>query len=139
MSHPPEEFRPGEPNKKCITVEIIGYVGRALSAKEDPGYWTIGPYVIQAILILVAPALLAATIYMQLGRIIVVTDGESLSLIRKKWLTKTFVFGDVSSFLLQGGGTVHHSLSLRIILIQNTPATSGTFVVISRWLWLTIS
>ncbi|KAH9208746.1 putative RTA1 domain protein [Leptodontidium sp. 2 PMI_412] len=85
--------------------EIIGYVGRALSAKEDPGYWTIGPYVIQAILILVAPALFAATIYMQLGRIIVVIDGESLSLIRKKWLTKTFVFGDVSSFLLQGGGT----------------------------------
>lgn len=31
-------------------------------------------------------------------------DGERHSLIRHKWLTKTFVIGDVISFLVQGGG-----------------------------------
>lgn len=49
---------------------------------------------------------------MMLGRIILVTDGESHSLIRKRWLTKIFVIGDVISFLLQGAGmlgTAHQS------------------------------
>jgi hypothetical protein len=41
---------------------------------------------------------------MLLGRIILVTDGESHSLIRKRWLTKIFVTGDVISFLMQGSG-----------------------------------
>jgi hypothetical protein len=31
-------------------------------------------------------------------------DGESRALIKKKWLTKIFVTGDVLSFLLQAGG-----------------------------------
>jgi hypothetical protein len=41
---------------------------------------------------------------MMLGRIILATDGEAHSLIRKKWLTKIFVAGDVLSFFMQGGG-----------------------------------
>lgn len=58
----------------------------------------------QSLLLLVAPALFAASIYIILGRIILMTDGEPRSLIRLKWLTKIFVTGDVISFLLQGGG-----------------------------------
>jgi len=85
-------------------VEFIGYAGRAKSGSESPD-WTLGPYITQAILLLVAPALFAATIYMQLGRIIILLQGESRALIRKKWLTKIFVIGDVLSFVLQGGGT----------------------------------
>jgi hypothetical protein len=54
--------------------------------------------------LLVAPALYAASIYMMLGRIILVTDGESHSVIRKNWLTKIFVAGDVVSFIMQGAG-----------------------------------
>lgn len=41
---------------------------------------------------------------MVLGRIILLTDGESHSIIKKRWLTKFFVFGDVFSFLLQSSG-----------------------------------
>jgi hypothetical protein len=41
---------------------------------------------------------------MVLGRIIVLTDGETHSPIRVKWLTKVFVAGDVISFLAQSGG-----------------------------------
>jgi hypothetical protein len=84
----------------------MGYGARAKSGAESPN-WTLGPYIIQAILLLVAPALFAATIYMQLGRIIMLLQGESRAPIRKKWLTKIFVTGDVLSFVLQGGGTRH--------------------------------
>ena len=58
----------------------------------------------QSLLILVAPALFAASIYIILGRVILMVDGERYSLIRQKWLTKTFVTGDVLSFMMQGSG-----------------------------------
>ncbi|KAK9320289.1 RTA1 like protein-domain-containing protein [Lipomyces orientalis] len=83
--------------------EVIGYVGRILSSRESPN-WTMGPYIIQTLFLLLAPALFAASIYMELGRIIFLVNGESRSLIKRKWLTKTFVTGDVLSFLMQAGG-----------------------------------
>jgi hypothetical protein len=58
----------------------------------------------QYLLLLVAPALFAASIYIILGRIILLVDGERYALIRQKWLTKIFVTGDVISFMVQGGG-----------------------------------
>lgn len=63
------------------------------------------PYIIQSILLLVAPALFAASIYMLLGRIILLVDGEAHSIVRRTWLTKIFVMGDVLSFLMQSSGT----------------------------------
>ncbi|OBT58127.1 hypothetical protein VE04_01650 [Pseudogymnoascus sp. 24MN13] len=83
--------------------ETIGYVGRALSANETPN-WSLVPYVMQSLLILLAPTLFAASIYMVLGRIIRLVDGENHSLIRVSRLTKIFVGGDVLSFLAQSGG-----------------------------------
>lgn len=83
--------------------EALGYVGRAASAKQSPN-WTTGPYIVQSLLLLLAPTLFAASIYMILGRIIRLTDGEEHSLIRAKWLTKVFVAGDVLSFFTQSGG-----------------------------------
>ena len=83
--------------------EMIGYIGRILSSTQTPN-WTLGPYIIQSIFLLVAPALFAASIYMILGRIIVAIDGERFSLIKKKWLTKIFVMSDVLSFLVLSGG-----------------------------------
>jgi hypothetical protein len=85
-------------------VETLGYVGRALNAGQTYGNWTIGPYIMQSLLLLLAPALFAASIYMVLGRIIILTDGEAHSPIRVKWLTKVFVAGDVISFLAQSAG-----------------------------------
>ncbi|KAJ5177407.1 RTA-like protein [Penicillium coprophilum] len=83
--------------------ELVGYIGRAMSAKQSPN-WTIGPYVMQSTLLLVAPALFAASIYMELGRIIVMVKGEQFALIRVGWMTKIFVAGDVLSFLMQASG-----------------------------------
>jgi hypothetical protein len=88
-------------------VEIIGYIGRAASSKQSPN-WTLGPYLVQTLFLLLAPALLAASIYMFLGRIILVLEAESHALMKKKWLTKVFVTGDVLSFLLQGAGELNN-------------------------------
>lgn len=84
-------------------VELIGYIGRALSSQESPN-WTLGPYIIQSLLLLLAPAFFAASIYMVLARIIILTDGNSHSIIKVRWITKIFVAGDVLSFLAQSSG-----------------------------------
>ncbi|CAG8122744.1 unnamed protein product [Penicillium olsonii] len=95
-----------------LAVEIVGYIGRAVSSKQSPD-WTLGPYIVQTLCLLLAPALLAASIYMLLGRIILVLQAESHAIVKKKWLTKIFVAGDVMSFLLQGaGGGIQSSGSL---------------------------
>ena len=94
-------------NEAALTltsVETIGYFGRILSAQENPGPYTLSPYIMQSTLLLVAPALFAASIYMELGRIVLMVDGERSLFIRRTWLTKLFVAGDVLSFLMQASG-----------------------------------
>jgi hypothetical protein len=86
-----------------LLVQVVGYAARAKSGNESPN-WTLTPYIIQSILLLVAPALYAATIYMELGRIVLMIDGEGRVMISKKWMTKIFVTGDVLSFIMQAGG-----------------------------------
>ena len=84
-------------------VEIVGYATRSVSNKQAPNL-TLAPFVIQSLLLLVAPALLAASIYMILGRIIISVNGEKYSLVKTRWLTTIFVTSDVLSFLIQLGG-----------------------------------
>jgi hypothetical protein len=66
----------------------------------------------QSVLLLVAPALFAASIYMELGRIVLMVDGERSLFIRRKWLTKLFVSGDVLSFLMQSSGKCFQCIPL---------------------------
>lgn len=82
-------------------VQCVGYSGRIWSHYNHD---TLGGFVMQAILILVAPALYAASIYMILGRLIRALHAEDVSFIPVKWLTKIFVAGDVVAFGLQGSG-----------------------------------
>lgn len=84
----------------CI-FECVGYAGRAWSHSNPT---LLSPYIMQSLLILVAPAFLAASIYMVLGRIIRLLESSHHSVIAPKWLTKIFVIGDVLSFLVQGSG-----------------------------------
>ncbi|KAF4809793.1 Protein RTA1 [Colletotrichum tropicale] len=88
----------------CI-VEVVGYAGRAINATETPN-WTEGPYIIQALLLLLGPPFYAASIYMVFGRLVMLLDAEKHSLIRRKWLTKFFLLGDILSIFGQaiGGG-----------------------------------
>ncbi|KAL1651512.1 hypothetical protein SLS61_005464 [Didymella pomorum] len=81
--------------------ETIGYAARA-AAHSDTVSKT--PYIIQSVLILIAPILFAASIYMILGRLIMRTDSANYSLVRAKWVTKIFVTGDVFCFFIQSGG-----------------------------------
>ncbi|KAM0305859.1 hypothetical protein ACHAO8_011108 [Botrytis cinerea] len=81
--------------------EVVGYIFRIMAHSNTE---SIPIYSITTILILLAPALFAASIYMVLGRLIVALDVEDLSPIRKKWMTKIFVIGDVIAFLSQAAG-----------------------------------
>jgi len=81
--------------------EVIGYAARAAAHNDTK---STGPYIIQSILILVAPMLFAASAYMILGRLVLRTDSASYSIIRATWLTKIFVAGDVLCFFVQGAG-----------------------------------
>jgi hypothetical protein len=83
--------------------ELVGYVGRAISASQSPN-WALGPFIIQSVLLLVAPALFAASIYMELGRIVQMVDGDKHLFVRRTWMTKIFVAGDILSFLMQSSG-----------------------------------
>lgn len=87
--------------------------------------------VIQALLILIAPALFAATIYMVLGRIIDLVDGEQHSVIRLKWLTKIFVAGDCVSFLVQSmGGGIQAAGTLELLHTGEKIIVVGLFIQI---------
>ncbi|KAF4762588.1 hypothetical protein N7455_001066 [Penicillium solitum] len=81
--------------------QIIGYICRALAHNNKEN---IPLYSISTIMILLAPPLYAASIYMTLGRLIVHLDAEKLSMVPVKWLTIIFVSGDVIAFLMQAAG-----------------------------------
>lgn len=112
-------------NESFVLVEVVGYIGRIQSATQSFPNYTLGPYVLQQVLLLVAPALFAASLYMQLGRIVELVEGDRYLLIKRRWLTVTFVTGDVISFLLQasGGGIMSseqkstRDLGTRVIVI----------------------
>ncbi|KAH6974647.1 RTA1 like protein-domain-containing protein [Ilyonectria sp. MPI-CAGE-AT-0026] len=108
--------------------QTIGYCGRIWSHFDK---LSIGGFVIQAILILVAPALYAASIYMILGRLIRTVGGERLSLIPVRWVTRIFVAGDVIAFGLQaGGGGIQSAGTLQLYETGEKVIIGGLFVQI---------
>ncbi|RSM02541.1 hypothetical protein CDV31_010905 [Fusarium ambrosium] len=105
--------------------QTIGYCGRIWSHYDK---LSIGGFVIQAILILVAPALYAASIYMILGRLIRTLRAEHLSLIPVNWVTRIFVTGDVIAFSLQaGGGGIQAGGTLDLYKIGEKIIIAGLF------------
>ncbi|KAK5689536.1 hypothetical protein LTR97_012876 [Elasticomyces elasticus] len=89
--------------------EIVGYAARAVSHSQAPEL-TLGPYVIETLLLLVAPPLV---------------DGEKYSLIRKKFLAKSFVASDLICFFVQLGGAGLMSSS------HATTAATGSHIVLA--------
>ncbi|KAJ5327677.1 hypothetical protein N7452_008067 [Penicillium brevicompactum] len=118
-------------NNVHLPVETFGYLARYASAEETPN-WTTKPYIAQSLMLLLAPAFFAASIYMILGRIIRVLNGASCSMVRPSWLTKIFVTGDVLSFLIQsgGGGMLATAKTASKIDLGNNMIVVGLFVQI---------
>ncbi|KFY77917.1 hypothetical protein V499_02819 [Pseudogymnoascus sp. VKM F-103] len=81
--------------------ETIGYGARAASNSNRE---SLPLYIMQALLILLAPILFAASVYMILGRLIRATGAESYAIIRATRITKIFVGGDILCFLVQAMG-----------------------------------
>jgi len=109
-------------------MEAIGYVGRILSHFNKEA---LGPYIMQTLLLLVAPACFAASIYMILGRLIRLVEAEKYSLVRIKWLTGVFVTGDVFSFLLQAtGGAIMSGHSESSLHLGEMVVIGGLFMQI---------
>ncbi|KAF1844312.1 RTA1 like protein [Cucurbitaria berberidis CBS 394.84] len=81
--------------------EAVGYAGRAAAHNDTENK---NPYIVQSTLILLAPILFAASIYMILGRLIQRTESAAFSIVRTTWTTKIFVGGDILCFCIQGGG-----------------------------------
>ncbi|KAK9851440.1 hypothetical protein MYU51_009747 [Penicillium brevicompactum] len=81
--------------------QIIGYIARA---KAHSNTKSVPIYSIQTILILLAPPLYAASIYMVLGRLVVHLRAESFCIVPLKWMTGIFVTGDVIAFIMQAAG-----------------------------------
>ncbi|KAL4979001.1 RTA1 like protein-domain-containing protein [Aspergillus desertorum] len=72
--------------------EVIGFGARA-ACTDNTG--ELMPYTLQSVFILLGPVLYAASVYIH---------AEKYSLIRITRVTKTFVTGDIVSFLVQGSG-----------------------------------
>jgi hypothetical protein len=87
-----------------LIVEFVGYACRGISARQPVGQYRLMPFVIQNSFILVAPALFAATIYMILGRVIRLTDGDRHAIVRNGIVTRFFLIGDIFCFALQAAG-----------------------------------
>ncbi|KAL2859309.1 RTA1 like protein-domain-containing protein [Aspergillus pseudodeflectus] len=81
----------------------LGYIFRLISARKPD---SLVAYICQSMFIILPPSLYAATIYMIYGRIVVCTGKPHLSIVAPAKVTKIFVTGDVTAFLLQlsGGG-----------------------------------
>lgn len=82
-------------------MEAVGYIARAISSSDKEA---LNPFIIQTVLLLVAPALYAGTIYMIFGRLLRILQCQNLMLISARFGTAFFVTGDVLSFLLQASG-----------------------------------
>ncbi|KAF2852505.1 RTA1-domain-containing protein [Plenodomus tracheiphilus IPT5] len=82
--------------------ESAGYYGRAW-AHQNIRLGT--PFLIQMMLILGSAPLLAATVYMTLGRLVRSLDAEEYSIIRSTWVSKIYILIDIASFGCQMFGS----------------------------------
>ncbi|KAF2637022.1 RTA1 like protein [Massarina eburnea CBS 473.64] len=109
------------------TLETLGYAAR-ISSSNNPTAQT--PYILQTLFILLAPALMAASIYMILGRIIKLTRGAAFALIRRNWLTGIFVLGDILSIVTQAVGGIMLTSSKGTLQEQKDRKIKGKNIIL---------
>ncbi|KAF8459996.1 RTA1 like protein-domain-containing protein [Kalaharituber pfeilii] len=106
----------------CI-FEVVGYVGRILAHDDMEAS---DPFLIQICCLTLAPAFLAAGIYLCLSRIVVVF-GADISRIPPKGYTYIFVACDFISLILQGAGGGIASVAAN----NNESSQTGTNIMLA--------
>ncbi|KAI8651839.1 hypothetical protein NCS55_01430500 [Fusarium keratoplasticum] len=129
--------------------ETFGYAARAENAVEGLGNMTFATVVISNIGIILAPILFAASIYMTLGRIVLISGKPQLSLIKPKWLTKLFVCGDILAFLVQASGVsmltsedpekIDRGRTIMVVGLWVQIAFFGFFIITALLFWRAMS
>ena len=89
-----------------ISGEAAGYYGRAMSHSNIRNG---GPYLLQLMLILASAPLIAATVYMTLGRLIYALNAREHAIMSPRWTTKIYVLIDIVSFCAQLAGSAMQS------------------------------
>ncbi|KAK5159877.1 hypothetical protein LTS14_001982 [Recurvomyces mirabilis] len=102
-------------------METFGYYGRAWAGSKSDN---IGPWALQALLIMSAPPLISATVYMSFGRLISVLEEQGNALMRPKWITPVFLTGDIIAFISQIAG-----VGLQTTTSQSIQATGQKVVI----------
>jgi hypothetical protein len=64
----------------------------------------MGPFIVQAVFLLLPPVLFAATLYMIYARVVRSVGGERFSIITPRWSTRIFVLGDILCLNIQSSG-----------------------------------
>ncbi|KAK6224993.1 RTA1 like protein [Colletotrichum tabaci] len=106
-----------------VTTEIVGYVGRIMSYNNQ---WEEAGFMIQVCTLTLAPAFLAAGIYLCLRRI-VTAFGSDNSRIPPEWYTRIFIPCDLVSLVLQAVGGALASVANH----RREPTRTGENVMIA--------
>ncbi|KAI4711741.1 hypothetical protein J4E89_003183 [Alternaria sp. Ai002NY15] len=83
----------------CLA-ECLGYIGRIMLNRNP---WDNTGFIIQIVMLIFAPAFLAAGIYLTLKHV-VIQFGEEWSRVRPNWYTYIFIACDISSLVMQSAG-----------------------------------
>ncbi|KAF3020080.1 hypothetical protein E8E14_002459 [Neopestalotiopsis sp. 37M] len=84
-------------------MEAVGYYFRSAAHDNER---KIAPYIIQYLMIFVAPPMLAAVVYMSPGRILRGLRAEECFVLHPQWQTKLFVLIDTVCFATQFAGAI---------------------------------
>lgn len=64
----------------------------------------MGPFIVQAVFLLLPPVLFAATLYMEYARVVRSLQRDRSSIITPRWTTRIFLLGDLLCLNIQSGG-----------------------------------
>jgi hypothetical protein len=111
-------------------MEVIGYVFRSLSSRKDP--YRITYFVVEYFLIVTAPVLVSASIYVCLTKLILWADSEGTEIssrsrvLRRKFILWTFITIDVATTIMQvtGAGMIGGATSK-----QKDPTTANNILL----------
>jgi hypothetical protein len=111
-------------------MEIVGYAFRALSSRKDP--YRITYFIVEYFLIVTAPVLFSASIYVCLTKLIAWAETQGVELSRKGWWMRrkvilwTFISIDVLTTLMQvtGAGLIGSATSK-----QKDPSTANNILL----------